>query len=485
MQLDRAMKWVPFWTAFAVALALRLVVLDRAPLHHDEGVNAWFLGKLLEGIPFKYDPAHYHGPFLYYLLAPFLEIFGTSPTALRLPVALVSSLMVPLLLPLRRRLGVAGVSGAAWLIAVSPSLVYYGRDLIHETFLVFITLALVVSASLFLETRRERWLLLAAACLASLFTVKETAALTVVTLILALGGAWLLTRRPSPAWSPTLGQVARALLVFAVVYVLFFSSFFANWAGLVDSFRAYLLWARTGAEGVGHEKPWTYFPEILLRFETLALLGAVLGGALAFRRRDGFGTICVLWTLGQLAAYSAIPYKTPWLVLNTVLPAALTSGVFVRELIRWPLPGWGRSALTGGVILVLALTAARAIQVSFLRYDDDRLTIVYVPSHRELKGLVAQVRGAAARAPQGSPASLKIFTTNLWPMPWYFRDFKKARLWDHVPSRPDGDILILAPKQESTPRPRLQRRYRRYEYLLRPRLPLVVYVEERLWDKQL
>ncbi len=485
MRIDQAVKWVPFWTAFAVALTLRLLALDLAPLHHDEGVNAWFMGRLLGGIPFKYDPAHYHGPFLFYLLAPLLEVFGASPTALRLPVAVVSSLMVPLLLPLRRRLGVGGVSGAAWLIAVSPSLVYYGRDLIHETFLVFFTLALVVSASLFLETRRERWLLLASACLASLFTIKETAALTVGTLILALVGAWLLTRRPPWTWSPTAGQVLRTALVFGAVYLLFFTSFFVNWAGVADSFRAYLLWVHTGVEGVGHAKPWTYFPEILLRFETLALGGALLGGMLAFRRRNGFGMICALWTAGQLAVYSAIPYKTPWLVLNIVLPAALTSGVFLQALARRPLPGWGRAALTGGLILVLSLTAARAIQVSFLRYDDDRLMIVYVPSHRELKKLVAQVYEAAARAPEGSPASLKIFTTTLWPMPWYFRDFQKARLWDHVPNRPDGDILILAPKQETTLRPRLRGRYRRHEYLLRPRVPLVVYVEERLWDEPL
>ncbi|HVR97447.1 MAG TPA: flippase activity-associated protein Agl23 [Thermoanaerobaculia bacterium] len=480
------MRWLPFWTAFAVALLLRLLSLDLAPLHHDEGVNAWFMGRLLGGIPFKYDPAHYHGPFLYYMLAPLQKVFGTSPTALRMPVAFVSALLVPLLVPLRRRLGLAGITGAAWLIAVSPSLVYYGRDLIHETFLVFFTLALLVSASLFLETRREHWLLLASACLASLFTIKETAALTVGTLVLALAlasrgeGEKNRLRR----WGITPGGALRAALVFGAVYILFFSSFFANRGGIADSFRAYLLWVGTGVKGAGHEKPWTYFLEALLRFETLALLGAVLGGALAFRRRHVFGMICALWTAGQLAVYSVIPYKTPWLVLNIVLPAALTSGVFVQELARRPLPGWVCAALTGGLILALAVTAARAIQVSFLRYDDDRLMIVYVPSHRDFKKLVAQVHEAAARAPAGDPASLKIFTKNLWPMPWYFRDFRKARLWDHVPSRPDGDILIFDPKQERLLRSHVRQRYNRYEYFLRPRLPLVVYVAERLWEDE-
>src|SRR5947199_6764771 len=182
-----SLRWLPFWAAVAVALAVRLIALDVRPLHHDEGVAAAFMLALAQGRPYQYDPGGYHGPFLYYFGALPLRLLGTGDGALRLPVALASALMILLLLPLRRRLGAVGVTAAAWLLAVSPFFNYYGRDLIPETWLAVLTLALVAAGSLYLESRRNVHLYLAAACLGLLFTVKETAVLTAAGLLAAAG----------------------------------------------------------------------------------------------------------------------------------------------------------------------------------------------------------------------------------------------------------------------------------------------------------
>ena len=37
MHRTSSLRWLPFWTALAVALAFRLAFLDVRPLHHDEG----------------------------------------------------------------------------------------------------------------------------------------------------------------------------------------------------------------------------------------------------------------------------------------------------------------------------------------------------------------------------------------------------------------------------------------------------------------
>ena len=50
------------------------------------------------------------------------------------------------------------MTAAAWLLAVSPFFVYYGRDLIPETWLAVLTLALVAAGSLYLESRRREHL---------------------------------------------------------------------------------------------------------------------------------------------------------------------------------------------------------------------------------------------------------------------------------------------------------------------------------------
>lgn len=480
--------WSLFWAAFAVALAARLVLLGLRPLHHDEGVNAGFLMALIQGQPYEYNPASYHGPFLYYFGWWPLRLLGGSEAALRLPVALCSALMIPLLLPLRRRLGAAGVTASAWLLAVSPCFVYYGRDLIHETYLAVVTLALVVSASLWLETRRERHLVLAAACLGLLFTIKETAVLTVAGLAAAAGlaRAWtsggLRLRDLREAVDRRLA--GRVILFAAVPYVLLFTSFLTHPRGLVDSFQAFFLWAMKGVEGGGgHAKPWGYFLKLLLSFETAAVLGAVLGGGLALRRRDPFGSFCALWAFGQLALYSAIPYKTPWLALNILLPAALTAGALFRELSVRPIRPVVRACVLGAFAVGLGWSAWRAADVTFRRYDDHHLGLPYVQTRREVRDLVALVEEVAERAPAGRDLSLHVFVKYRWPLPWYLRDFPNAaywRSWKEVPPDPDADILLVDVRREPKLRPLLRDTYRRRVFTLLPAEPVAVYVNERV-----
>jgi uncharacterized protein (TIGR03663 family) len=473
--------WWPFWIAFAAALALRLVWLDFRPLHHDEGVNGWFLYRLLDGYRWEYDPEKFHGPFLYFFGAPFALLLGMSELALRLPVALASAAMLPLLLPLRRQLGRRGVTAAAWVLAVSPSLVSYGRDLIHETYLVVLTLALIAAAVRWLEERRDRDLLLAVLALSLLFTVKETAALTAGSLVLGALAAWLAGGRGRPLPFARGGGFLLTLLVALVVpYVLLYTSFFTNPAGLVDSLRAYLPWTQKGFEGSGHEKPWPYFLGLLARFEPLALAGGMLGSAVALWRRNLVGLFVTMVWLVQLAAYSAIPYKTPWLAMNLVLPLALAAGVLFGELGRRPLPGAVRAAIAAAGLAAVAWSAARAVEVSFLRYDDESLGLVYVQTNRDVRDLMELIETAAERSPEGKGVPIRFYTANRWPLPWYLRDYTGVLYTKEVPRNPEGDVLVCDPAQEQSLRRRLRGKYLRRQYTLRHKVDLVVYVNVRV-----
>lgn len=483
-----------FWLACGAALALRLVRLDVRPLHHDEAVNAWFLRDLLEGRGYRYNPQAFHGPFLVLFSWLPARLCGVGTIALRLPVALVSAALVPLLLPLRRRLGTAGVAGAAWLLAVSPSLVFYGRDLIHETYLAFFTLALVAAASLWEETGRRRHLLPAAAALALLFTAKETAVLTLAGLAVAAGvvGVWEWQRTKKTARTQGTqrarlrgSDLGLAAAVFAVIYGLFFTTMLSHPAGLVDSFRAFLPWVQKGVQGSGHEKPWTYFPELLLAFEPVALACAAGGAAVSIRCRDRFGLFCALWTAGQLALYSAIPYKTPWLMINMVVPAALAGGVLWRAVAALR-PSWRRPAFA---VLALALgwSAWRAADVSLRRYDDPALGLVYSDTSRDVWNLLAFVRAAAARAPDPGHPSIAVFLEGRWPLPWYLRDIPGIRWEREVQALPRADIVLSESRQEERLRPLLAASrggYRRREYVLRSGVPVGVWVRGALWPAE-
>ncbi len=477
-------RWLPFWVAFAAALAFRLFQLGDRPLHHDEGVNAWFLYKILNGFQFSYDPDKFHGPFLFFFEVPFAAVLGLGDLALRLPVALLSAGMVPLLLPLRRRLGAVGVTAAAWMLALSPSFVSYGRDLIHETSLAFFSLALVVAVLLYLETRRQKHLVLAALSLGLLATIKETYVLTLAVLAIAavMARIWAYGRpRLGLLWGrPALEAIVWGMVAFAVPYVLLYTSFFTNPHGLADSVRTFFLWAGKGIEGAEHAKPWHYFPRLLLTFETVTVACAVAGAWFALRRRDSFGTFCALWAAGELAAYSLLRYKTPWLDLNIVLPAALTAGLLFREAFGRLWPRGLRAGIVALFVLGLAWGTWRAIQVSFLRYDDDKLTLVYVPTDRDIRALLVQVRGILSRIPPGEPPEVLMLGHHAWPLPWYFREVKALEYSQDVPDEPDADVLIVEGDMEAKLLPVLKEHYQRREYVLRPRQKVLVFVNERL-----
>ena len=182
-----------------VAAVLRFYDLDLVPLHHDEGVNGNFLVQLVREGRYFYDPANYHGPTLYYFAAifPWLlrflfgphaqNTYGLTTTAIRFVPALFGLATVGLVFALRRNLGTIATLTAAGLLAISPGAVYLSRYFIHETLFVFFTLAIVVAALKYFETTHPTHLILAAVSAGLLFATKETAIISAVVLVLAVG----------------------------------------------------------------------------------------------------------------------------------------------------------------------------------------------------------------------------------------------------------------------------------------------------------
>src|SRR2546423_807980 len=132
----------PVWRAASLSILLtasflRLYDYGLKPLHHDEGVNGFFLTRLFREGVYQYDPANYHGPTLYYFALLTSKIFGLNTFAIRLVPALFGVGTVWLVLRLRRYLGAVAVLSGAALLAVSPGAVYLSRYFIHESQFVF------------------------------------------------------------------------------------------------------------------------------------------------------------------------------------------------------------------------------------------------------------------------------------------------------------------------------------------------------------
>ena len=489
-----------------VAAALRLYAPEMKPLHHDEGVNGFFLTNLLRQGRYTYDPGNYHGPTLYYLTLPFVALAGLKTFVIRLVPALFGVGTVGLVLSLRRRVGALAALAAALLVAVSPACVFYSRYFIHEMPFVFFTLGLVVAALRFQETGAAWHLCLASGSAAMMFATKETAFISVG----VLGLAWL----TAVVWERVKGgaragagvsaggfrrlgggapaAVAAAAVVFAALWVVFYSSFFTNWKGVFwDSFKAFDIWQKTGMSEF-HSKPRHTYVKWLLEEDGAVL---VLGGcgalvALFERRRNRFALFAAAWGFGLLAAYSLISYKTPWLVLNFLVPMAVAGGYAVQAFGGWAarrLRGMRESPWPAAAALAAVACAVGLYQtwvVNFREYDNDRYPYVYSQTRREFLDLIAEVVRVGERAGTKEPG-LATASPEYWPLPWYMRDNPHAGFEGHLSSYydPKSTLAIIGRDDQL---PQLQRvageSYVRVGgiYPLRPGVNLVLYARRDL-----
>jgi len=174
------------------AFFLRIYLLELRPLHSDEGVNFMFMDSLMKRNHYQYDPENYHGPTLYYMTLIPLYFFGTDTSDLpdeilpdddfvyRICPMLLGFGVVLMLIPLRRYLGNAGLLTAMAFAAISPTAVYYSKDNIHEMYLMFFTVAAIVTGYLFFTTSKNRYLYLTAAFIALMYATKETTMVNMV-----------------------------------------------------------------------------------------------------------------------------------------------------------------------------------------------------------------------------------------------------------------------------------------------------------------
>ena len=168
-------------------------------------------------------------------------------------------------------LGSFGAVVAALLVAISPAMVFYSRYYIHETPLVFFSFAALLAGCAYLRRPGAATALLTGACVGLMHATKETASLALGSMVGALALTLLVDRwrgRTLPdARAAVRGRdVLLALLAATLVSCLLFSSFLSHPEGVVDSLRAYALYADRAAAASWHFHPWDYYLRLLVHF---------------------------------------------------------------------------------------------------------------------------------------------------------------------------------------------------------------------------
>ncbi|MGC8786770.1 MAG: flippase activity-associated protein Agl23, partial [Anaerolineae bacterium] len=360
-------------------LVTRLYDLSNRAYSHDESTHAWESWKLFTGQGYRFDPV-YHGPFLYHITAFVYFLLGVSDATARVAAALFAVAAVLLVWPMRRWLGRAGALFAMLLLTISPTLMFRGRFIRHDIFVIAPSMAMVVAFFRYLEDRKERWLYLIAATLALTMCAKGNAFINGAIFgnfwVLYLLLQWVRERRPlkklpafdlvvllatlalpmasalvlkvlkfdpldySPAglWriritvllllaiAAAIGIWWRrkawlsAVAIFYAIFIPLYTTLFTNVRGIEAGFVG-LLGHWTAQQGVARGgQPWYYYFFLLTVYEFLPLLLSGLGGiyylSILARRRRVGDAGQRRRRRSEQAASVFVPFLLYWVLMN-------------------------------------------------------------------------------------------------------------------------------------------------------------------------
>jgi uncharacterized protein (TIGR03663 family) len=549
-----------------VAIFLRFFLLELKPLHHDEGVNGHFLIKLFRDGVYQYDPSNYHGPTLYYISLAFTKLFGLETFSIRASVAIFGVLIVCLAFYLRKYIGTVGSLSAAAMLALSPGMVYISRYFIHEISFVFFSFAYMVGVLYFIEKRevgivatatcsllllicffplpftfaeslggnmsirlgffileailvfllmrfflswdngRPVYLVLASASCVLFFATKETAFITLGTMVIAIGCVWIwrkiyiafmgkiddyseidnrLTwskfREGFGGSSDSILLVIIVAAVFIYVGVLFFSSFFTYQEGIKGAFEAYAFWTKTGT-GDHTQSGYLGYAKWLVKIELPIMVLAAIGTLIAlFRGNNRFAIFCGFWSFGLMAAYSIIPYKTPWLALSFILPMCIVGGYGIDEIFRKGMPG--KLLGIGLLIAGFSVLGQQSVDLNFYTYDDDTKPYVYAHTRRGFLDLIREIERYAEKSGKGKDATIEIVSPEYWSMPWYMRNYPNAAFGGSIKPINSAEMIVAEDKQAGELITEYASHYKwSGTFPLRPGVELVLLVRRDLAD---
>jgi len=512
----RALFALLFLITVAFAIFLRAPGLTRRPMHTDEAVHAVKFGMLLEEGDYRYDRVEYHGPTLnYFTLIPAVlesaaRLSEIDESTLRIVPVAFGVGVVALLLLLVPGLGRGTVVAIGLLTAVSPAMVFYSRYYIQEMLLVFFTLGVIACGFRYSRSKRLRWALAAGSFLGLMHATKETAVLAVGAMGIALAVTLMMGRRRLDL-STVGGHGIFAALTAMAVSALFFSSFFANPVGVLDSYTTYVNYAGRATAHDFHIQPWHYYVSMLVYFEgpsgkvwsegaILLLAGAGVFAAAVGRGapgvdRDLHRFLCA-YALVLLLIYSLIPYKTPWSMLGALHGLILVAGIGATFLVSAARSKPASAAL----LLVLLLAGAHLAWQSHLathQYNADPNN-PYVYSHPtdDVFRIAGRVQAVADVHPDGNDLFIEVVSplSDYWPLPWYLRRFPNTGWWQEVDMDvPAAPLIIAAPSAEAAVLTKLYEvpaPGERYLYVplfdeyteIRPTVEVRGYVSKELWD---
>lgn len=407
-------------------------------------------------------------------------------------IGLMSLLLLVCLLPGTLNFADA-VGGANQFVKIGAGLVFFAIEVVIVYFL--------MRSLVEWNAGRPIYLLLAAASASLTFATKETAFISFGTMLIAVFCVFVWRKiwaEDKEGWSEPIELnfkkflaafgdrqswivlIALCVVVFAYVWVLFFTSFFTYPEGLKASIKAYDLWAKTGTKDHADNGMWAYL-KWGMKLETPIFILGALGAGLAFwKAKHRFAMFAALWGFGLFAAYTLIPYKTPWLALNFLLPIAIAAGYAINEL-AVSKQMWQRAAAAFAAAVAFGVCAYQAIDLNFYRYDDDSMPYVYAHTRRAYNEMLAEIDRIARKSGKLNETSVIVVSPDYWGLPWSLRDYPNAGFYGQITPTSTAEIVIGKTDQQAELEQEFGGNYQHIgTFALRPGVDLMIYVRRDL-----
>ena len=267
-----------------------------------------------------------------------------------------------------------------------------------------------------------------------------------------------------------------------------FAVFAAQWA--FGSLAAYSL--------VGYKTPWISLnfivplaiisgyalQSIYQRYGEPFVPLALAAGAIVFLAYGRLVQIVHSEAGGIAGITGGFGFSKNWRFLLGLLLMAIYAGYILYSTLS-------RQRRSGHFYVVAAVTmlvcSAQMFSLNFVHYDDDRYVYVYAHTRREMLALIDEINRVASRSGTGADTGITMASPDYWPLPWYFRDYKRVGYYQHVVPTTEPLIIGSVAQQDeltATYGDRYQQiRYPGTEdgsYALRPGVDLLLYVRRDL-----
>lgn len=503
---------------FIAAFFLRFYALGDKPLHHDESLHAFYSWNLFKGSGYKYDPMmhgpfQFHANALMYFLFGASDYTCRFMAA---TCSLFCLVLIYLLRPYLGRTG-ALFAGAIMTLSPSFTYFgrFTREDIYYATFTLAAAYGLI--AYLQTRRPRFLYVGAAGLALAfcTKEVVYITGYIFVFALVFRwlweagtkqpgetqLGDVLNdLRKNPRPLWIAT--------GIFFGILILLYTTFFTNPRGIIDAFtKAWEYWLGQHEVQRGSQ-PVYFYAALLALYETLAVLGtlaalvyysfirdrnnrlwrllgyAVLGAAwwvfvmlgrestglvlslllvtlgtgllayYSYGAKNLWVTFLIVWTLSSFSDLSFAGERMPWLILHSLLPMILLTGMLLNDL--WETFPRRRGWIFGATAFFLLMSLHNTTNLTF--YEDGANPaeqLVYVQTSTDVPQVVRQIKNMSKRLTGGYDMKITCEDYCSWPFAWYLRDFKYVGYPKYSADTPEGGIeknpIILSGVEMAAP----------------------------------